>query len=83
MSIELQIQNLSKTFVTRQGGVGALENISLDVAEGEFLCLAGPSGCGKSTLLNMVAGLETAAQGRLILDGVFFRMEGFSPGLRS
>ncbi|OGR90362.1 MAG: nitrate/sulfonate/bicarbonate ABC transporter ATP-binding protein [Elusimicrobia bacterium RIFCSPLOWO2_01_FULL_59_12] len=69
MSIELQIQNLSKTFITRQGGVGALDRISLDVVEGEFLCLVGPSGCGKSTLLNIVAGLEDADQGQIILDG--------------
>ena len=69
MSVELQIQNLSKTFVSRRGEVGALENISLDVAEGEFLCLVGPSGCGKSTLLNMVAGLEAADTGRITLDG--------------
>jgi NitT/TauT family transport system ATP-binding protein len=69
LSIELQIQNLSKTFVTRQGGVGALENISLDVAEGEFICLVGPSGCGKSTLLNIVAGLEGFDRGKILLDG--------------
>src|SRR4051812_33217687 len=69
MSIELQIQNLSKSFVTRNGGVGALDNISLDVKEGEFLCLVGPSGCGKSTLLNIVAGLERADQGHILLDG--------------
>jgi NitT/TauT family transport system ATP-binding protein len=69
MNIELQIQGLSKSFVTRNGGVGALDNISLDVKEGEFLCLVGPSGCGKSTLLNIVAGLERPDQGRIILDG--------------
>jgi len=69
MTIELQIQDLSKTFVTRTGGVGALDTISLDVKEGEFLCLVGPSGCGKSTLLNIVGGLERADQGRIILDG--------------
>jgi NitT/TauT family transport system ATP-binding protein len=68
MSVELQIQNLSKSFITRQGGVGALDNIALDVAEGEFLCLVGPSGCGKSTLLNIVAGLESADRGQILLD---------------
>lgn len=69
MTVELQIQNLSKTFATRQGKVGALDTISLDVAEGEFICLVGPSGCGKSTLLNIVAGLESAERGQILLDG--------------
>ncbi len=69
MSAELEIRNVSKTFLTRSGGVGALENISLEVTEGEFICLVGPSGCGKSTLLNMVAGLETSGDGHIALDG--------------
>src|SRR3981081_434475 len=69
MSIELQIQELSKTFFTRNGGVGALENINLDINVGEFLCLVGPSGCGKSTLLKVFAGLEPADHGRIQIDG--------------
>jgi NitT/TauT family transport system ATP-binding protein len=69
MTTELQIQDVSKTFVTRNGGVGALDRISLDVQEGEFICLVGPSGCGKSTLLNIAAGLEEADRGRVLLDG--------------
>jgi len=70
MSTELKIQDVSKTFQTRTGGIGALENISLSVNEGEFLCLVGPSGCGKSTLLNLVAGLEPLDSGQIFLDGV-------------
>lgn len=69
MSTGIQIQDVRKTFVTRQGGVGALEHISLDIREGEFLCLVGPSGCGKSTLLNIVAGLESSDSGTILLDG--------------
>src|SRR5438445_10269642 len=69
MSTELQIRDVSKSFQTRSGGVGALKDISLEVADGEFLCLVGPSGCGKSTLLNLVAGLAPVDRGRIILDG--------------
>ncbi len=69
MSVELQISNVSKSFITRNGDVGALEKIHLDIAEGEFICLVGPSGCGKSTLLNIVAGLTPADSGSLSLDG--------------
>src|SRR5690242_2671476 len=69
MVTELQIKNVSKTFQSRAGGIGALEEITLGVDEGEFLCLVGPSGCGKSTLLSMVAGLESIDQGQILLDG--------------
>ena len=41
----------------------------MDVAEGEFLCLVGPSGCGKSTILNLIAGLDTATEGEVLMDG--------------
>ncbi len=47
----------------------AVDDINLDVAEGEFLVLLGPSGCGKSTLLRMLAGLETVSSGEIHLDG--------------
>src|SRR5262249_40689782 len=53
----------------RTGGIGALQDINLDIAEGEFICLVGPSGCGKSTLLNLVAGLSPMDKGRIVLDG--------------
>src|SRR5258706_7971995 len=69
MGIELQIRNTSKTFQTRQGGVGAVQDVTGDMKEGEFLCLVGPSGCGKSTLLNLVAGLEPTDAGQIVLNG--------------
>ena len=64
------VENVYKAFPGRSGTVQALEDISLQVAEGEFVCLVGPSGCGKSTLLNIIAGLEMPDSGRVMADGV-------------
>ena len=63
----LKIEDVGMTFSTRSGPFVALRDISLDVAQGEFVCLIGHSGCGKSTLLNLVAGLTTPTQGVLLL----------------
>jgi NitT/TauT family transport system ATP-binding protein len=57
------IDHVSKVFGTEGNALHALDNISLDVAPGEFVCLLGASGCGKSTLLNIVAGLDRPTQG--------------------
>jgi multiple sugar transport system ATP-binding protein len=51
-------------------GTVAVDNLSLDVADGEFMVLLGPSGCGKSTVLRMVAGLEDPTAGAIMLDGM-------------
>jgi spermidine/putrescine transport system ATP-binding protein len=53
----------------RFGGVGAVDDISLEIAEGEFFSLLGPSGCGKTTTLRMVAGFERPDEGRIVLQG--------------
>jgi NitT/TauT family transport system ATP-binding protein len=65
----LAIEKVSKWFETSHGRVQALDEVSLQVAEGEFVCLVGPSGCGKSTLLNIIAGLEPPAQGAVAAAG--------------
>jgi sn-glycerol 3-phosphate transport system ATP-binding protein len=54
----------------RWGETAALENINLSIASGTFCVLLGPSGCGKSTTLRIIAGLETASQGQVLVDGV-------------
>lgn len=66
---KLAVENVSKEFHTRSGTVKALDDVSLTVNEGEFVCLVGPSGCGKSTLLNIIAALEKPDRGQVFTDG--------------
>jgi NitT/TauT family transport system ATP-binding protein len=66
---KLVVEAVSKWFRTRRASVHALDNVSLAVREGEFVCLVGPSGCGKTTLLNIIAGLETPDSGTVLADG--------------
>jgi NitT/TauT family transport system ATP-binding protein len=60
---KIEIRNLSKVFPGRPEPVIALDNVSLSVPRGEFVCIVGPSGCGKTTLLRIVAGLEKQSYG--------------------
>lgn len=62
------VENVSKVY----GGdlpTISLQNINLQVRDGEFLCILGPSGCGKSTLLELLAGLQLPTEGDILLDG--------------
>jgi len=61
----LSLKNINKSF----GDVEVLKDISLEVEDGEFVVFVGPSGCGKSTLLRIVAGLETASSGEVLIGG--------------
>jgi len=61
------LKDVTKVF---PDGTVAVDNLRLDVADGEFMVLLGPSGCGKSTVLRMVAGLEDPSSGAIMLDGV-------------
>ena len=61
----LTITNLEKSFHTRDGEVKALESVSFDVKEKEFISIVGPSGCGKSTILSILAGLEEKSNGEI------------------
>jgi NitT/TauT family transport system ATP-binding protein len=65
----LQFTNVAKRYSSERGTVVAINGISLNVKEGEFLTIVGPSGCGKSTLLNILVGLETPSAGEVVLDG--------------
>jgi multiple sugar transport system ATP-binding protein len=61
----LRLENIHK----RYGDVHAIRGVTLDIADGEFTVLLGPSGCGKSTLLRVIAGLEEADEGSILIDG--------------
>ena len=63
----LQLKNLSKTFPASNSP--AVDNVNLELREGELLGLLGPSGCGKTTLLRIVAGFEKVSQGQVELAG--------------
>ncbi len=61
----VRIENVSKTYGSGSNALLALDRVSLDVQQGEFVCLLGASGCGKSTLLSLVAGLDQISSGSL------------------
>ncbi len=65
----IKTENLSKVFRTDEVETYALQNVSLNVAKGEFVAIMGPSGCGKSTLLNIIGLLDNPTEGRYIFDG--------------
>jgi sulfonate transport system ATP-binding protein len=66
---KLVVEHVSKRFQSASGAVQALEDVSLEIGNGEFVCLVGPSGCGKSTLLDIMAGLTKADSGQVLEDG--------------
>ena len=69
VSSKLVLEHVTKWFRTSSQTVQALDDVTLRIAEGEFVCLVGPSGCGKSTLLNIIAGLERPDRGLVQADG--------------
>src|SRR4029079_19627732 len=62
----IELERITKAY---DNGFVAVDDVSLSIADGEFMVLVGPSGCGKSTLLRMVAGLEEVTQGTTSIDG--------------
>jgi NitT/TauT family transport system ATP-binding protein len=79
----IEISHLSKVFkdAKRKSDVVALDDINLEVAKNEFLCLLGPSGCGKSTLLNMIAGFEKPTSGTVTVEGQLITAPGSDRGV--
>ena len=78
---KLKIDNVYKEYQGRNGKTIALNGVSLDIKENEFICVVGPSGCGKSTLLNIIAGLLEPTSGTVSLDGKVIEGTGVERGV--
>jgi putative ABC transport system ATP-binding protein len=65
----IQVQGVSKSYWRDSFEVPVLKDISIDVQDGEFLCLMGPSGSGKTTLLNLIAGIDRPSMGKILVGG--------------
>ncbi len=70
MRIKIDAQNLLKGFETDKGALQVVDDLSFQVADGEFVAIVGPSGCGKSTLIKMLAGFNLPDSGKVLIDGV-------------
>lgn len=78
----IKVNNVVKSFISPMGEVvPTVNNVSLDIAPGEFVCFMGPSGCGKTTLLRMITGLLQADSGEITLDGERITKPGCERGL--
>ena len=65
----IQFKDVCYSYIDNNESYLALENVNLEIAEGEFVCLVGHSGCGKTTMLNLLAGLALPTQGEVLIDG--------------
>jgi NitT/TauT family transport system ATP-binding protein len=76
MDGKIEIRNLTKVFTSRASPVLALDDVTLSIPRGQFVCIVGPSGCGKTTLLRILAGLErqTSGEVRVIQDDLTKRV---------
>lgn len=80
-SIKVVIDNVKKEFNTSRGNVVALNGVSFNIMENEFISVVGPSGCGKSTLLNIIAGLDKPTSGEVYIDGKLIQGPGPDRGV--
>ena len=69
MPTKIEVSGLRKGFATDKGDLPVIDDVSLQVADGEFIAIVGPSGCGKSTLMRMIAGFIPPDEGRVAVDG--------------
>ncbi len=65
--MKIRVENATKVYETKTGSVHALEDVSIEVRDGELVCILGPSGCGKTTLLWAMSGLHALSRGRVLL----------------
>ena len=72
----LELTGLTKVFDTASGPYVAVKDVNVQVLPGEFVCILGHSGCGKSTVLSIVAGLDEATYGGVVIDGTEVRGPG-------
>ena len=79
--VKVKISNVSKTYKGISADVHALDDVSLDIYENEFICVIGSSGCGKSTLLNIIAGLDSPNSGKVEIDGNLIIGTGMDRGV--
>lgn len=69
MSGFIQFENVKKTYTMGEVKINALDGVSFEIEQGEFVIIAGASGAGKSTILNLLGGMDTISEGKIIVDG--------------
>ena len=79
----LYVQNLSKTYHDLDGEVKALDHISFDIKDGEFISIIGPSGCGKSTILSILCGMDKDYAGQIISKNWIYASKGLLTGMEN
>jgi len=77
----ISLRNVTKRFASSRGPVLSLDDVSLDIDDGEFVTIVGPSGCGKSTMLNLIAGLLAPTSGQVLVNGEVVRGPGPQRGV--
>ncbi len=75
---KVSVQNLSKTYFDKKNYFNAVEDVSFDVYDGEFLVLLGPGRCGKTVLLNMISGIEKKTDGKIIYNGEEWNSDSYN-----